>query len=109
MNKKVLFCIFSGIIILLCSPLGLVFAQLHSYGPDIKFTDIIDNIITASWVIFGVIAVICFVIAGVLFLTAQGEPEKVKLARAAFIWGVVGVAVGIIAYSIISIVSSFIK
>lgn len=55
------------------------------------------------WVVFSAIAVICFVFAGILFLTAQGQPEKIKTAKSAFLWGIVGVVVGIIAYSIISI------
>ncbi len=58
------------------------------------------------WVIFGLIALICFVIAGILFLTSAGDPEKVKLARTAFLWGVVGVVVGILAYSIVAIIET---
>ena len=60
----------------------------------------------AMWVIFGGIAVIAFVTAGILFLVAGGQPEKIQAARSAFIWGVAGVVVGIVAYSIIAIVSS---
>ena len=73
--------------------------------------DSLDAIVIAIqrviWVVFGLIAVIAFVSAGILFLTASGQPEKVQAARSAFIWGVVGVVVGIVAYSIIAIVSSF--
>jgi len=61
------------------------------------------------WLVFGVIALICFVLAGVLFLTAQGDPEKIATARGAFIWGVVGVVVGIIAWSIITVVTTTFK
>ncbi len=70
--------------------------------------DIINRIINGTWVIFGGIAVIAFLIAGILFLTAGGDPEKIGKARMAFLWGVAGVIVGIIAYSIISIVGSII-
>lgn len=54
--------------------------------------------------IFGAVAVICFLVAGVLFLTAAGDPGKLTIARAAFIWGIVGVVVGILAFSIIEII-----
>lgn len=67
---------------------------------------VVANIERAVWIVFGLIAVIAFVTAGILFLTAGGQPEKVQAARSAFIWGVAGVVVGIIAYSIIAIVSS---
>lgn len=63
-----------------------------------------DKIKTAAWTVFGIIALVCFVIAGVKFLTAGGVAEKVIEARTAFLWGVAGVVVGILAYSIISII-----
>ena len=68
--------------------------------------DLVTKIETFMWVVFGGIAVICFVVAGILFLVAGGDPEKVQKARSAFIWGVAGVVVGIIAYSILAIVGS---
>lgn len=67
---------------------------------------LIDGIKSAAWMIFGAVAVICFVIAGILFMTAQGSPEKIQQARNAFLWGVAGVVVGILAYSIITIVQT---
>lgn len=63
----------------------------------------IENVI---WIVFGAIAVIMFVVAGILFLTAGGDPEKIQKARSALIWGVAGVVVGIIAFSILAIVST---
>jgi len=102
MDRKILFLILLGILVL---PLGAL-AQLHNYGPDISYTSLLDKIETATWIIFAAIAVICFIIAGIMFLTAQGAPDKLQAARSAFIWGVVGVVVGIVAYSIIEIVGS---
>jgi hypothetical protein len=66
----------------------------------------IHGIEMAAGLIFGAVAVISFVIAGILFLTANGEPEKIKTARSAVIWGIAGVVVGILAFSIIAIVIS---
>jgi len=68
---------------------------------------LVSNIENVAALVFGCIAVVMFIVAGVLFLTAQGQPEKVQSARSAFIWGVAGVVVGIIAYSIVAIVGSF--
>lgn len=67
--------------------------------------EIVTKIESMIWIVFGLLAVIMFVVAGILFLTAGGAPEKVQTARAAFIWGIVGVAVGIVAYSIVAVVS----
>ena len=84
-------------------------AQLHSYGSGYTIQGIIPKLEMAAGLVFGAIAVICFILAGILFLTAQGEPEKLKAARLAVIGGVAGVVVGIIAFSIIAIVLSIIK
>jgi len=103
MNKKTLFLILLGI---LAFPLvGL--AQLHSYGyQSFSLEGLVDSIVSAAWTIFAAIVIICFVMAGILFLTAQGAPEKLNTAKSAFIWGIVGVIVGILAYSILLIVSN---
>ena len=71
-----------------------------------SITGLVSVVERFMWIIFGGIAVIMFVVAGILFLTAQGDPEKVQAARSAFIWGIAGVVVAIIAYSIIAIVTS---
>ena len=46
------------------------------------------------------------IIAGILFLVSGGDAEKIKTARNAFIWGVVGIVVGLLAFSIVSLVRS---
>ena len=65
-----------------------------------------EAIVRALWVVFVVIAIIMFVVAGILFVTSQGSPEKVALARQSFIWGIAGVVVAILAYTIVSVISS---
>lgn len=77
--------------------------------PSVTISDLpslVNKIKSVVWTVFGLLAVIAFVIAGILFLTSNGNPEKIAQARNAFLWGVVGVVVGIIAYSIVEIVST---
>jgi len=109
MTKKTLVFIILGF---LAFPFKYVSAQLEYYAPGAPRVGTLSDLIHAAenvtGLVFGAIAVICFVIAGILFLTAQGQPEKIKTARSAFIWGVGGVIVGIIAFSIIALVSGFI-
>ena len=68
--------------------------------------DLYNKIGTAAWAVFAMIALIAFIIAGILFLTAAGQPEKIAQARTAFLWGVAGIVVGVVAYSIIGIVQN---
>ena len=67
---------------------------------------ILDNITTTVWYIFATAAIVCFVYAGILFLTAQGDPGKLGTAQQAFIFGIVGVVVGILAYSVVPILKA---
>jgi hypothetical protein len=81
-----------------------------SGGPgNIDIGSLINTVLGKIWVVFAGLAVLMFIYAGILFLTAQGAPEKVAAARQAFLWGVVGVVVGIISYSIVAIVGSLIQ
>ena len=110
MNKKILFLI-SSVLLLSAYLLGRpVLAQLQPYAPGAPqitggLPGLVYYIEMAIAMIFGLIAVVSIVLAGILFLTAQGQPDKLQAAKAAFIWGVAGIVVGIIAYSIIAIIS----
>ncbi len=66
------------------------------------------NLLSFIWWLFGILALICFVIAGILFLTAGGSAEKIAQAKTAVIYGVVGVAIAIIGYSIVAIVRTLV-
>ena len=67
---------------------------------------LIDRLKPVIWTVFGFIALLCFVYAGIMFLTAGGNPDKVGAARKAFLYGVVGIVVGIIAYGIVAIMTN---
>ena len=43
--------------------------------------EVINRIESFMWIIFGGVAVIAFVISGILFLTAGGQPDLIKTAR----------------------------
>jgi len=81
-----------------------------SGGPgNIDIGSLINNILGKLWIVFAGIAVLMFLVAGILFMTANGAAEKIQTARSAFLWGVAGVVIGILAYSIIAIVGSIIS
>ena len=108
MNKK-LIIIYALVISLV--PVSILNAAGYTSPPipgpfsgDVN--SIIITLFNIFWPIAAAFVVIMFVIAGFKFLTAQGEASKVNEARQAVIWGVVGVAVILLAWSIISIVST---
>ena len=64
--------------------------------PEGSITGIITN--TMQWILalIGVIAVIAFVIAGILYLTAAGDEDRMQQAKRAMIYAIVGVVVALI-------------
>lgn len=102
MKKRILLSVLIAIQFALVLP---AFAQLKDYGGGYTLQGIITGARNATWIIFSIIVIICFVVAAVSFLTAQGDPSKIQTARASFLWGVAGVVVGIVAFSIVTIIS----
>jgi len=82
------------------------YSNSPALGSITNINNLVGRVEGLIWIIFGAIALIMFVIAGIAFLTSQGDPEKVATARSAFIWGVAGVVVAVIAYSIVVVVAS---
>ncbi|TXH02222.1 MAG: hypothetical protein E6R05_04485 [Candidatus Moraniibacteriota bacterium] len=54
-----------------------------------SLTDILDFLL----LIFGVIAILGMIVAGVLYFTAGGDERQVMVAKRAFTWCVVGIVV----------------
>jgi len=72
---------------------------------EVTLDAFITNILKLVWEITAGLAAIMFIVAGILFITAQGDPTKLGTARQALIWAVVGVAVAIIAFSLVKIIT----
>ena len=100
MNKKILFSTLLGILTLPVT----VFAA-NSNGNGITVSGIVHAAEQTTLLIASGVVVILWVITGLLFLTAQGAPEKLKSARTALIASVAGTALVIIAGSAIALVS----
>ncbi len=88
----------------------LAFAQddVARPGSIASIGALITKIEDFMWLIFGGLAVIMFIIAGIQFMTAGGAPEKVQAARSSFMWGVAGVVVAVVAFSIVKVISMFV-
>lgn len=101
--NKLKYLLFVG---LFCAIPSLVFAQFAYALPVPTFTNLAIKLLGVMWKVFFTFAVVCFVISGILFLTAMGDPGKLKTARNSVIFGVIGIVVGLLAYSVVGIVQS---
>lgn len=73
--------------------------------PDVIKT-IVDNAVKTAFYIAGGVVVILWIATGILFLTVQGDPGRLKSARNALFAAVAGTALCIIAGGAVSLVSS---
>ena len=101
MNKKLVSLFILSILLVLILP---VIAQAQWFGPE-WVCNIFKRIQALVWTAFTALVIIMFVFAGFKYLIAKGDPTKISEANKTIIWSVVGVAVGLMAYSIFNIVA----
>lgn len=64
------------------------------------FKTIINNLINiVVWPVFIGLVIAMVIWAGILYVTARGEPGKISKANSALMWAVIGVIVGVLAFS----------
>ena len=66
--------------------------------------NIVQFVINIALGILGIVAVIVLIIAGQRYITAQGDPGKLKMAKDMILWGLVGLIVAVLASAIINFV-----
>lgn len=67
---------------------------------------VLNNIIGWALGILIAFAVLMLIVAGFYFVTAQGDSEKLKTARAYVLWALVGVAVGLVAFAAVQFIQT---
>ena len=99
--RKVAYAVSAGALIL---P-ALAFAQFSPpAGTGLQsgsITDIATNVMRWLLYLVGIIGVIGFVIAGILYLTAAGDEDRIDAAKRAMLYSIVGVIVALIGLVII--------
>jgi hypothetical protein len=73
-------------------------------APSPGILDTVNRIINYITFALLIVAVLIIVLAGYLFVTAQGDPEKVAKARNYVIYAMIGVVVALLAQGIVSFV-----
>ena len=105
MKKQLLFLIFLGFLVLPIVALGQWNNSGYgSGGGDLNGT--LQSIVTTFVTVAGAVVVIGWIIAGLLYLTAAGAPDKLSTAHKAIFACAVGTAVVILAVSAKSIIES---
>lgn len=101
MNKKLI--ALSQVAMLLVLPVAVLAfnpGSIPNSVPGLTVNQLVDIVFSIVWPVVVAFAIIMFILAAFLFMTAQGDPTKLQQARSSVIWGVVGMAVALIAFSI---------
>ena len=64
----------------------------------------VNKIINVVLGVLGVVAVGVIIYGGFLFLTAQGDPGRIKKGKDSITWGVIGLIIALLSWSIINFV-----
>ena len=68
--------------------------------------DVLMRVLNWLLSIFGVLAVISFIIAGFFYLTSQGEYKNVERSKKAATAGVIGLVIGLMGYVVVLTINS---
>ena len=63
--------------------------------PNQSIFDIITNILAWLLAILGIVGVIGFLIAGILYLTSAGDKDQIDRAKRAMTYSIIGIIVGL--------------
>lgn len=73
-------------------------------GGDLK--TVVTNFMKWLLAIFGFLAIIAFIISGIIYITSAGDEDRQKTAKNAMNYSIIGVIVGLSGYVIIQAISS---
>ncbi|OGZ72612.1 MAG: hypothetical protein A2998_01460 [Candidatus Staskawiczbacteria bacterium RIFCSPLOWO2_01_FULL_37_25b] len=96
MNKKILFLVLLGVLVL----------PAMALAQNITITGMVQNVAKVVWTVGTIIVIILWVITGVLFLAAQGDPGKLKTAKTALFTSIAGTVIIILAFSVAGIIEN---
>jgi len=89
---------------LLIAPV-MVSAQTAA-APTVDVMTVLDSLVDWLFSILLIVAVIFLIIAAFTFITASGDPEKIKTARNFVLYALIGVAVAVAARGLVSLVQT---
>jgi len=70
---------------------------------------VIENLTKWLLGIFGFLAIIAFIVSGIMYLTAAGDEDQQKKAKRQMYWSIIGVIVGLSGYIVIKAVDAWLK
>jgi hypothetical protein len=74
--------------------------------PSGGISAIATNVLNWLLAIFGIIAIVAFIISGIQYLTSAGDDKQIETAKRNMTWSIVGVLVGLSGLVVINAINS---
>jgi len=87
---------------------GLAFGQIQPFGPSSP-QQLLDGIAGKVAEVVGSIGTIMVIVAGILYVTSGGSPERIGTAKKTLAYAIVGMAIGLAASAITAFVGGLVK
>jgi len=105
MNKKITsIIIFISLLCLSSSALAVQIENPLAPGGVNCFSQLLTKIASGVGELVASLGVIMIIVAGILYLTSAGSPEKIGVAKKALIYAIAGIAIGLAATVIVQII-----
>ncbi len=75
-------------------------------GDKREFSSVTKNIINTAIGLIGLVAVGVMILGGIKYVTSTGDPGKIKQAKDIIIYGLIGLVVVILAWTIVAFITS---
>jgi len=72
----------------------------ESRDEEAELMHLIRNILTTVYVWVGIIAVICIIIGGIIYMTSRGDPGKITQAKNTILYSIIGLVITLLAFAI---------
>ena len=86
-----------------------VFAQEDKPKEINELFGVLDNILKYVFPLAGLICVIFIIIGGYMWISAAGDPSRVKTAQNTLTWAIIGLVVVLLAVDVIEVITKFIS
>jgi len=109
-GKEMIFGSIIAIVITLLSAVLIRLLHQPAQGTNATLSEIPKVIGNASNILISLIAAFSFLMisyAGILYLTGRGEKERIQKAHKAFAYAIVGLIIGVLAYTIANTIIKF--
>ncbi len=105
--KKIAYAVSSGLLLAPVAVLAQYSPPDNTNLPGGTVFEIISNLMKWILALVGIIGVIGFAIAGILYLTAAGNEDRISQAKKAMIMSIIGVIVALIGLVILQAVNTW--